>query len=130
MTRINVVPPEELCRQHLTAEYRELPRIYAYVHKYVEKDMMPNIPDEYVLGKGHVMFFADKLIFINRRHKALIDEMLRRGYKPTYTKEQADKMLDGITTQFLNDYEPTPDALSINRSRILERMPCLFAQKS
>jgi len=27
MTRINLVPPEELCDQHLLAELRELPRI-------------------------------------------------------------------------------------------------------
>lgn len=27
MTRINVVPPSELCDQHLLAEFRELTRI-------------------------------------------------------------------------------------------------------
>lgn len=29
MTRINRIPVEELSRQHLVAEYRELPRVFA-----------------------------------------------------------------------------------------------------
>jgi hypothetical protein len=31
VTRINLVDPKELSRQHLVAEYRELPRIFNYV---------------------------------------------------------------------------------------------------
>ena len=31
MTRINTMPPEHLTDQHLFAEYRELPRIFALV---------------------------------------------------------------------------------------------------
>lgn len=33
MTRINVVPVEELTTKHLVAEYRENPRVFALAHK-------------------------------------------------------------------------------------------------
>ena len=45
MTRINLVPPEELCDQHLLAEHRELTRIPNAVAKgkYHLKDSLRNI---------------------------------------------------------------------------------------
>ena len=48
MTRINVIPPEELCDQHLMAEYREL------VHRGVNvKEMIWDCTTHYV-GKTFV----------------------------------------------------------------------------
>lgn len=74
MTRINLVPPEELHRLHLIAEYRELPRVFSLAREGVE------IPETYTFGHGHVKFFYNKLWFITLRHRLLVLEMERRGY--------------------------------------------------
>ncbi len=47
MTRINLVPPSELCDQHLLAEYRELTRIPNLVAK--GKFSLENQPSDYKL---------------------------------------------------------------------------------
>ena len=57
MTRINLVPPEELCDQHLLAEHRELTRIPNAVAK--GKFHLKGQPTEYKLGEGHVRFLLN-----------------------------------------------------------------------
>lgn len=119
MTRINCVPVEELSRQHLVAEYRELPRVFALAKKASERNGF-NQPAEYTLGTGHVTFFYTRLGYLTRRHAQLVTEMLRRGYKPTFTGSLKDAHPD-IPDAFWNDWEPTHEALAINRERILQR---------
>ena len=55
MTRINIIPPAELCDQHLLAEHRELTRIPNLVVK--GKFSLEGQPSDYKLGTGHVKFF-------------------------------------------------------------------------
>ena len=55
MTRINLVPPEELCDQHLLAEHRELTRIPNAVAK--GKYHLKGQPAEYKLGGRACAFF-------------------------------------------------------------------------
>lgn len=62
MTRINLVPPAELCDQHLLAEHRELTRIPNAVAK--GKYHLKGQPAEYKLGEGHVRFFFNKMAFL------------------------------------------------------------------
>ena len=87
MTRINIVPVESLTRQHLLAEYRELPRVFALAHKasLSSKPWTHKQSKEYTLGTGHVIFFYDKLSFLAIRHKQLIAEMEKRGYNANLT---------------------------------------------
>lgn len=118
MTRINVVPVEELHPKHLVAEYREIVRVFALSRKDVGK-IQP--PEKYVLGAGHVRFFYDKLAFILNRYKALIDEMIRRGYNPKPV--DLAELVSGIYIGKFNDYVPTDEALALNRQRIKDRMP-------
>ena len=115
MTRINVVPVEELCDKHLFAEYRELPRVFNLAR------LCPDAPKEYTLGKGHVKFFYDKLRFLTNRNKQLIDECLKRGFGITYTTPRtiAHRIME---PELYNDYIPTPEALALNRARIAERI--------
>ena len=68
MTRINVVPPAELCNKHLLAEYRELPRVFGLAKP------VDDAPSAYVLGKGHVRFFYDKLGYLAKRQRQIIDD--------------------------------------------------------
>lgn len=119
MTRINCIPVEELSRQHLVAEYRELPRVFALAYKASQRTKFDQ-PATYTLGTGHVTFFYTRLGYLAKRHAQLVTEMLRRGYKPTFTGSLKDAYPD-IPEAFWGDWEPTDDAMAINRYRIFER---------
>ena len=122
MTRINVVPVEELHAKHLVAEYREIVRVFALVRKRVQSNNTKyDIPFEYTLGAGHVKFFFNKLYYVLKRYKQLTNEMIRRGYKPNPVSE--DSLCEGIPKLYFFDYEPTENAIYINRQRIKDRMP-------
>lgn len=119
MTRINCVPVEELSRQHLVAEYRELPRVFSLARKAAErKDIKPI--EHYTLGKGHVLFFYTRLAYLARRHAELVREMQRRGYKPAFTTPLTESHAD-IPAELWGDWTPTEEALAVNRQRIAER---------
>ena len=117
MTRINLVPPEELCDQHLLAEHRELTRIPNAVAK--GKYHLKGQPAEYKLGEGHVRFFFNKLAFLKKRYDALHAECKARGFNVQYIWNET---LPDNPSLWL-DYEATEAALQINRERIQERMP-------
>lgn len=115
MTRINLVPPEELCDQHLLAEWRELPRLALAATKAAADCKLPEV---YVLGAGHMKFFYDKGIFLERRHRVLTAELKARGFKLTEHPPFVMSRRFGY-----HDYEPTLEALELNRARIADRMP-------
>lgn len=117
MTRINLVPPRELCDQHLLAEHRELTRIPNAVAK--GKFNLQGQPDDYKLGEGHVRFFFNKMTFLKKRYDALHQECLVRGFNVQYIFPQ-DLPKD---PNLWLDYHPTETALALNRERIELRMP-------
>lgn len=119
MTRINCVPVAELCRQHLIAEYRELPRVFALAHNAHGARRKVVAPEAYGLGAGHVTFFYRRLGYCRRRFDELRKEMLARGYAPKY--EQPPPAT--VPPDWWQDWEPSQAALAINRQRILERTP-------
>jgi hypothetical protein len=122
MTRINVVPVETLSTKHLIAEYREITRLPNNLKKSLNRLTSPfsltEIPNEYTLGKGHVKFFYDKMIYLKNRYEQLVSEMLRRGYNPSF---RDSSIFCQFPMEFNNDYKPTEDAININKTRILER---------
>lgn len=77
-------------------------------------------PQSYTLGKGHVRFFYPRLGYLAARQKQLIAEMRARGYVPKFTNP--DELLFGIPAEWCRDWEPTVEALAINRVRIAERL--------
>ena len=120
MTRVNLVPPSELSRLHLIAEYHEIPRIFGLVRKAIERGEKPDDkrnPKEYVLGPGHCRFFYPLLGWLRHRQTSLIFEMNMRGYKPLYDADD----LDGISIDWQGWYTPTEEAIALNRARIKER---------
>lgn len=122
MTRINCIPPNELTGQHLVAEYRELPRIFALARAAImrgEKPDDPRNPLEYRLGTGHVRFFYCRLGYLAKRQASLVNEMKTRGYKPQFDNISA--LLDGIPPEWRQDWIPTPEAIALNKARIKER---------
>lgn len=123
MTRINLVPPEELHKKHLVAEYHELPRIFSYVKMQLAKGVDPatiKAPAEYTLGTGHMKFFYTRLGFLLERQAALIMEMMRRGMKVKY--DNLTGLAESIPEHLMGNYEPTEAAIAINRERIAERL--------
>jgi hypothetical protein len=65
MTRINVVPVEDLTDQHLMAEYRELPMVLAAARR--SKIEGYEVSHAYTLNKGHVKFFYSKKRWLTSR---------------------------------------------------------------
>lgn len=122
MTRINVIPPEELTRMHLQGELKEITRVFGLARK-AQFDIIKGkrkLPSEYTLGTGHVLFFYNKLKFIADRYESLVAEMQRRGYKPNPIPR--NELLDKIDPRLHNDYVPTQEAIAINLERINLRL--------
>lgn len=82
MTRVNMgVEPRELCDQHLVAEYRELPRVFAY-------DRV--VPGPFRLGKGHVLWCSQWPGTLAKRYRALVAEMRHRGFTVNHPEPHGD----------------------------------------
>lgn len=117
MTRINVsIPPSELTGRHLIAEHREIKRVPNLISR--GRFNMKSVPSEFTLGKGHVAFFYNKLLYLKNRYEELYQECLNRGYNVTYY----GAAWDDIPPQFMNDYIPTQRDESIIRQRINEKL--------
>ena len=119
MTRINLVPPEELSDQHLVAEYREIFMIGSSLQRSLRspnwEKTKKSIPKQFTLNKGHVKFFYDKGKYLSERYDELIKEMKKRQMSPnplrTFKKEQWPD--DLFNTWRPNDYD-----LKVVRKRI------------
>lgn len=120
MTRINCVPTSELSRQHLLAEYRELPRVFNLARKwwYRQRDCVEELPNSYRLGEGHVKFFYTRLGYARARHQGLVQEMIGRGYDPRIDCSLAGEDLPSWMQQ---DWAPAEVDLALNRQRLAER---------
>lgn len=126
MTRVNLVPVEELYDQHLFAEWRELKMIPKSLARSLLSrglaGVQKMVPAEYVLNKGHVSFFYDKGAYLRERYRVLGYELYLRGFD-----HNADSPLDpdGIYDLFPvldNGYTPTDAALALIRERIADRV--------
>lgn len=79
MTRINsAIQVQNLTDEHLRAEHREIIRICNNYKMRIGK--MNNLPKNFTLGKGHVLFFVDKPGFTLSRYKELYNECIDRGF--------------------------------------------------
>lgn len=117
MTRINVVPVEELSDQWLLAEYRELPRILKQEHIYVG-----DAPDKYCLGKGHVKFMVVHSLFCLNRYAFICREMKHRGFTVNYPYDDLDKLVeDKQVTLYSEPFIPDESDIQINRQRLIEK---------
>lgn len=116
--RCNVgVPPEKLTDQHLIAEYRELPIAYGQL-KYNNFQIKSKIPKTFTLGQGHITFFKDKFVYLQKRFYKLKEEMVNRGFVPMMEFPDISILDKGL----LNDWEPTEEDNRIIRKRILEKI--------
>jgi deoxyribonuclease (pyrimidine dimer) len=117
MTRINVaIPPRELTGRHLIAEHREMKRIPNVVVR--GRYNMKSVPKEFTLGKGHVAFFYDKLLYLKNRYEEVYIECKNRNYNVTYY----GNAWDDVPQHLMNDYQPTKQDEQIIRQRIAEKL--------
>ena len=119
MTRINIIPAEELYDQHLIAEYREITMVPAALNrtlnskKGIDKE---KISSTYTLNKGHVYFFYNKGRYLYNRYLEIIYEMKQRGFSPNSKRKFPKKIF--IENNLYNDWVPTIEDYKIIRQRI------------
>lgn len=131
MTRINCVPPQELCNKHLTAEHYELPRIFTEVKKLLAKGRDPAAipaPEKYTLGLGHMKFFYTRLGYLRDRQADLAFEMARRKMK--VNMDNIKGLTAGIPDRLFGGWEPDEEALAANRKRLQEKLAEMRAKKA
>ncbi len=117
MTRINCgIPPAELTTRHLIAEHRELKRIPNCVSR--GRYNLNSSPKEFTLGKGHVAFFYNKLLYLKNRYEELYKECKSRNFNVSYYGEA----WNNVPQELMNDYVPTNRDKEIIRQRIKEKL--------
>jgi hypothetical protein len=121
MTRINVLDPADLSAPHLLAEYREIMRVFGLASAANKRSFWTQ-PPSYRMGAGHVKFFFDKLGWIEKRHKALVEELRVRGYSPMI-EDPAGAWRLVIPENLWNDWEPNDLDRETNWLRLVERDP-------
>jgi len=132
MTRINLVPPEELTDQHLFAEFREIKMIPKSLDRSLNAAcnrgenifaFKQSIPLEFTLNTGHVKFFFNKGAYLRKRYELIKDELRVRGINFNESSLfDPDGVFHKLSGDFNNDYTPTPEAYIIIRSRIKEKI--------
>ena len=120
MTRVNVgIRPDELSRQHLIAELREIKRIPNLILK--DKFSLKNQPALFTLGTGHVKFFYNKLQYLKDRYISLYTEAISRGFNVQNYTNCFDDAIHKYP-EFANNYEEQPIDREILLVRIYERL--------
>jgi len=121
LTRINIVPVEELTDQHLMAEYREIFMIGSALQISLKsKNWDPKrIPIKFTLNTGLVMFFYNKGKYLYNRYEQIKKELTKRNFK--LDKSRLFKVTQ-FPTEYYNDWEPTKEDQAIVWQRIEERI--------
>jgi deoxyribonuclease (pyrimidine dimer) len=124
MTRINLVPVQELYDQHLFAEFREIKMVPRSLERSLAArgvfGVLNMIPPAYVLGKGHVSFFYNKGAYLRERYSRIRAELACRGIN--FDQEAPFDPNGVMRGPFAGGYTPTPEALALVRERIASRV--------
>jgi deoxyribonuclease (pyrimidine dimer) len=101
MTRINAgIDPSLLHRRHLIAELREITMVPAALRRSLRTksvdDIISKIPKTFTLNAGHVLFFYNKLGYLEQRFRLLCNEMLNRNYVADESRVIAFSGFDSI----------------------------------
>ena len=114
MVRINLINPNRLTDQHLIAEYNEILMLLGHVKKF---PIIRTSPKKYCLGKGHITFFKNKLLYLKKRHEQIKKEMKKRGYK---TNKKIK--LSIYKKELKNDWKPKKEDKEIIIKRIIQKL--------
>ena len=127
MTRINLIPVEDLADQHLAAERREIKMVPAALRRSLKTrkigDILANISPKYTLNAGHVKFFYPRMKFLTERYKLLTAELLARKYNLTDQSDEFTQFTIGIPNEFKQQsWQPNKAEIAVNIERILLRI--------
>ena len=123
MTRINIIPVNELFDQHLIAEYREITMVPAALNRTLKSKKgldKSKIKKKYTLNQGHVYFFYNKGKYLNQRYQNIINEMKRRGFNPDPKRKFPTDIF--IDNNLYKDWSPAIEDLKIIRKRIESKL--------
>jgi len=105
------------------AEYRELPRIFTAVNKDPHGSVTRQKPLAYTLGKGHVIFFYDKVHWLLNRYQALHHELVMRSYNLDEAMHKsicANALALSLKLPH-KPYEPSIEEIYLNMARLAKR---------
>jgi len=111
MVRVNLISPKLLSDQHLIAEYNELLMLRGYIKKYPK---LTEIPKNYCLGKGHMMFFKNKAGYLKQRHEQIKMEMKKRGFAT-----RVNFNISQLPKNLIKNWKPKHGDLNIIKARII-----------
>lgn len=119
--RCNVgVDPSLLVDQHLVAESTELKMVPGMMRYRINKEQkFGKPPESFRLGKGHILFFTDKLGYLSKRLECINKEMRRRGFKPG-APDYIDPYEFG--DEYSGSWLPTIDDSNLIRARLAEKL--------
>lgn len=117
MTRINSkYPVSKLIDVHLLAEHREIKRIPNLIKN--GRYSLNDIPPNFTLGKGHVKFFYNKLLFLKNRYIELHNECLKRGFNV----QNYEACWDNLPLDLMNDWDADDNSLILIEERLREKI--------
>ena len=117
MARVNSgIFPFYLTDQHLIAESVEITMITGSLKQH-NFQIKSEIPSKFSLGKGHVNFFKNKLLYLKNRLELVNSHLDVRGIKNSTVINQED-----YPPQLWNDWTPTMEDSKIVRDRIAHRL--------
>ena len=123
MTRINIIDPKELADQHLVAEYREIFMVGSSLQRSIASKnwskTLEELPEKFTLNAGHVKFFYNKGLYLDKRYHQLVHEMRQRGMTPDPSRRFK---VEQWPLELWNDWEPSLRDKQIIRERIKERI--------
>lgn len=114
MVRINLIPPKNLADQHLIAEYNEILMLLGYIRN---NPSLKNIPEKYCLGKGHIKFFKNKILYLKNRHELIKKEMKNRKFKTNITIN-----LNEFDENLIKNWSPQKADIKIIKNRLKEKI--------
>lgn len=119
MTRINsAIPVKCLTDEHLLAEHREIKRLPYCLRKAIGSGSIDKIPEKFTLGKGHVLFFLNKMSFVLERYSEIYYELIHRGFD---VQDYSDNWKE-IDSKYLNKHNCTLDEKKLLIDRINDRI--------
>lgn len=115
--RINVgIDVKTLTDEHLLAEHREIHMLPYFVKKVKETGSINGAPSKFKLGKGHILFFTNKVGYVLKRYDKVHQECLRRGFEVKDYRHDLEAVNDG------NDYHVDSNEVQMIVSRIWDRI--------
>lgn len=120
MTRINsAIPVRCLTDEHLLAEHREIKRLPYCLRRAVESGSVKRIPQAFILGHGHVLFFLNKMEFARRRYRDIYVECHIRNF---HVEDYEENFVTDIPDGYSGDHTPTSEERRLLVERITERI--------